>query len=380
MKKILAGYFYRLIRGFEIWVLLAVLLLSTAYMNFSGFNRERFISINLTGEEITEEIRGKDENTYVNIGPDEIDQYRFAGLGVSAYDVYRMEGEVLPKAERDILCRRDKVCFASEEANFIINSVKDSCIMPIILIVLFITLFFGRLFSDGVIKNLIASGLNKRTIYLSSLLFTSILNLVMLAVSIGVVALFCLIYKWHPPVYLPMLLFIVLIDFLMALTVSSLVLAVLFASRKKTAAVITGFVVVFSMFFIPFTPAILILEANADGYYEEENERYKEVRDELSVYGMHILEAKFDLLAYSERLYYKDGMEYFPFKVNLPVPVQRGLAIWIYSDHALLRRTGWRDYPLYRDGVYAINASCNVFWSVLFNAAGFMIFKKRELI
>ena len=151
MKKILAGYFYRLIRGFEIWVLLAVLLLSTAYMNFSGFNRERFISINLTGEEITEEIRGKDENTYVNIGPDEIDQYRFAGLGVSAYDVYRMEGEVLPKAERDILCRRDKVCFAGEEANFIINSVKDSCIMPIILIVLFITLFFGRLFSDGVI-------------------------------------------------------------------------------------------------------------------------------------------------------------------------------------------------------------------------------------
>ena len=137
---------------------------------------------------------------------------------------------------------------------------------------------------------------------------------------------------------------------------------------------------VFSMFFIPYTPAILILEANADGYYEEENERYKEVRDELSVYGMHILEAKFDLLAYSERLYYKDGMEYFPFKVNLPVPVQRGLAIWIYSDHALLRRTGWRDYPLYRDGVYTINASCNVFWSVLFNAAGFMIFKKRELI
>jgi ABC-type transport system involved in multi-copper enzyme maturation permease subunit len=252
--------------------------------------------------------------------------------------------------------------------------------MPVILIVLFITLFFGRLFSDGVIKNLMASGFKKRTIYLTSLLFTCIMNLVMLAISIGVFALFCLIYKWHPPIYLPMLSFIVLIDFLMALTVSSLVLAVLFASRKKTAALIAGFVVVFSMFFIPYTPPIAILETNREIENDFESERYKELRALAADYSLYAFESEFDLQAFTERMYYKDGEECFPVKTNLPEPVQRALVIMIYSDHALLRRTIGREYLLYRDGVYTVNAVCNVIWSVLFNTVGIVVFKKRELI
>ena len=380
MKKILAGYLYRLFRGFEIWVLLALLLISTIYMNFVSFRSEDYIATNLTGNDLTEELWGYGENTLVHINASEVNQYRFDGLNVSAYDVYRMEADVLPEATRDILCRRDKVCFAGQEAAFIVGSIKDCSIMPIILIVLFIPIFFGRLFSDGVIKNYIADGFRKRTIYLASLLFTCILNLLLLAISTGVFVIFCLIYKWHPPVYLPMLLFILLIDFLMALTVSSLLLAVLFAARKKTAAIIAGFLVVISMFFIPFSPAFMILVSNETDYDNFfQSETYEELKPVMAKYGLYAFETKFDVTAYTERLYY-NGKECFPMEYDLPKPVEKTLITMIYLDHAMIKRsTGWRDFPLYRDGVYAINAACNVFWTILFNAAGIMIFKKREL-
>ena len=79
-----------------------------------------------------------------------------------------------------------------------------------------IPLFLGRLFSNGTIKNLIACGHSKTQIYLASLIFSFLLNIALIFITLIFFAIICLYFMWMPPVYLPVLLVMLLLDQLYA--------------------------------------------------------------------------------------------------------------------------------------------------------------------
>ena len=180
MKKIISGMFFRLFRGIEFWVLIVILLAYAFYAGYNLFSGQEYLSLSRTETNISR---------------------RFESSGVSARDVYRMDSEVLPA---DVYYKiNDDVSDAAYEAEFVFELMGRAQIMPVFLILLFIPFFFGRLFSDGTVKNLISCGHSKAKIYMSALIVTFILDVGMYIINSLIFGFWCLLYGWKPPVYLP---------------------------------------------------------------------------------------------------------------------------------------------------------------------------------
>ena len=87
MKKIISGYFYRLIRGFEIWILVGLFIASSL-----------FFMIRQTGSNIitrSDDIVIEKDN-YVREKED-IRDHCFENLNISAKDLYRYLSEPIPE-------------------------------------------------------------------------------------------------------------------------------------------------------------------------------------------------------------------------------------------------------------------------------------------
>ena len=172
MKKIISGYFYRLIRGFEIWIVIGLFIASSL-----------FFMIRQTGSNIitrSDDIVIEKDN-YV-IEKKDIRDHCFENLNISAKDLYRCLSEPIPEQSFQII--RDNHNFAEEEYDVFEGFIQYINIFPTAIMLLFIPVFFGRMFSDKTIKNLISCGLKKSKIYLSSLLFCFSIELI---ISYGIV-------------------------------------------------------------------------------------------------------------------------------------------------------------------------------------------------
>ena len=153
MKKIISGMFFRLFKGMEFWVLIVLLLVSSLIVGYSRFIDQSSFPL---------------ERTETNIAR------RFESSDVSAFDAYRVDSEAMPA---DVYYKLSSdVSDADEEVAMVFDLMVSAQVMPVLLIILFIPIFFGRMFSDGAVKNLMASGHSKGKIYLSSLIVTFILD------------------------------------------------------------------------------------------------------------------------------------------------------------------------------------------------------------
>ena len=349
MKKILMGILFRFFRSIETWVLVVLLLVATAYTGYVEY-------MNTNNEFISD--------------PSLI---RYEELDVNAHDAYTLRCETMSEDKFNILMD-ENVC-AKDEVNSVFSILNDIPLVPIFLMAIFIPVFFGRLFSDGTIKNLISSGHSRSKIYIVSLLFSLALNFITLTISTCVYAVWCLIVRWHPPIYLPVVLVILLIDLLLSFTISSWCLAVLFVSKKKTLAFVTSFLLAMSLFIyptaVPETILVMSQSVNFDG-------------DEIElIRAPYALEEYFDLSQYMPEYHYKGDTYRFAMDSTLPDGIRYTLLLFIYSDPALIMHSGeslvYSPYILYRDGLMTINVASNVFWIFAGNIFGVAFFKKREI-
>ena len=376
MKKILSGMLYRLFRGYEIWALLALFFIVAGYFTFVEIATIDYVAVK-TGYTNTFYIDMEDSV----ITKENAEQYCYKNSGISAYDLYRYRIEKLPQETFDKI-HKDMNSEPVYEVRTIFRLVFRSYLVASVLMVIFIPIFFGRLFSDGTIKNLVSGGYSKRLIYLSSLLLTFAIDLVLNVASLVIIAVLCLILQWLPPIYLPVLLPAFLLSVLLSFTITSVSIGSLFAGGKKTLAFILGFVMIATRFFSSsFFASGLLLSGQLMSYHDLSEETKELIKES----GPNNLEVKLDLSQFIEKYYINGERVIYVFadESTYPKAVVNTLLVFVYGDPYLIDTTfeyvGYDAYSMARDGLMAINFAANAFWILFFNGVALYIFNKREL-
>ena len=371
MKKIIEGFFYRMIKSYEFWGLIVLLVCSCIYINADMFANETslhgpfYIEVDGVGKDVS---------------GDEVKAYQFAATGVSASDAYKFGNEPIAQDSFDKLLPAGNQ--SSDEIFFLIKGISSLNLIPTILMVLFIPIFFGRMFSDGTLKNLISCGHGKGKIYLASLIFSFALDMVMFLFNMIVYLIMIPINGWKPPVYLPVVLMMFAISVAMMLAITSVALAVLYASSKKTASFVAGFILALLLFF----PVTLLAIDRIDMSYvldENEQEHLEEYRDILAEKGGNAFTYKCDPAAGTIIVYYGDRIIIPAGNSSLSPAVKNTLLAVFYLDPTsctqLLKHAQFSPYMAYRDGLMTISIASNIFWLLLSTAVGIIVFKKREI-
>ena len=107
------------------------------------------------------------------------------------------------------------------------NCSQVSELLTLVLILIFaadsvfIMAYFGELFSDGAIRNMVAIKTNKMIIYLASLFINSVVCLVMYILVFAALAVSILIAGFYPIIYGPAMVAAVLVGLLVTVAVTS---------------------------------------------------------------------------------------------------------------------------------------------------------------
>ena len=380
MKRILTAMLFRLVRGYEIWALLALFLFAVPYLAYENAMTLNYLSAKyIPGFTYSYDF----DDVETVIYKDNAEQFCFKNSGLSAFDLYRSSDEKIPQDKYDKLVN-EQHNNPYWEMEMLYEQILESFLIPAALMVIFIPVFFGRMFSDGTIKNIVACGYSKGKIYLTTLILTAILDLTMILLSLLAEVVICICLQWQPPVYLPVLISAAVISTLILMTITSVSLAVMFAGGKKTLAFIAGFIIIAARFLPSSALSTGIL------WYEQSVMSASEISEDtinlLKKEGRNSLERKLDLTQFIDRFYVNGKEIQYMWKSenSLPPVVSKTLIAIAYLDPYLIDANshinfGFSPYLIYRDGLMAINMTSNVFWIVVINGLGLLVINKREL-
>ena len=381
MKKIITGYFFRLFRSFEFWALIVLFLVASYEIVFPWIDDKNEITISRGSFTIYDGAY----NT-VAVNADNINEHRVVGSGISARDLYVRYSEPLPKDVFDKISNGGWFYFSELET---ITTVFERLhAVPALVVLILIPLFLGRLFSNGTIKNLIACGHSKTQIYFASLIFSFLLNIALIFITLIIFAIICLYFMWMPPVYLPVLLVMLLLEILISCMLSSACIAVLFASKKEILAVIASFLLIIPMicYVMDEYGMFDMNEANdlyneLHPYSEEEPENYEEFRTIVATEGVQVVTERFNVFEFDCQTSYNGKRLIAHNTAHMDPASKFTRLIRIYMDPFVSRKIDVLDLTVYekcRSGLMAINIANNVFWIAVTSAAGLFIFRKRE--
>lgn len=374
MKRILSGMLYNLFSGFGIWcIIIAVVILGALY-DFSNLRDIDIIAVGTFGE--TRDYSSEDRQLIIT--PENIDQYSFKGSGISAFDVYRFHVDPLPHDKFDQIT--DRFIDPYDEVNAIFDSIRNMHVIPSLIVVIFIAVFFGRMFSQGTIKNLLTCGYSRAKIFIASFIVTAFTSLVLFLLRLAGFVLMCMLLKWQPPVYLPVLIPTALISLLLMITIVSFTLTALFITNKKTVTFIIGF-----LMFFTFDLSVSKILSSALWAYDMEyqgnslNEDYINLAKEKR---QNELEERMDYADFTSDFYHNDRIILdFGCKDAIPAPIKYTMLVLIYSDPALLYGVEgyFPPYLMTRDGLIYIPIAVNIIWIVVSSGLGVAVFRKREI-
>ena len=379
MRKLLSGYLFRFLKGYELWILIALYVAASAFLIYTFASSKSFITMTRGNYTLPWGDHGE-----ITISKDNIKDYKFESLDVSELSLYRFYVGPVPKEDSDAIGNS----VAVGERDMFWGLIEFLHIVPAVIVLILIPDFFGTMFKDRTIKNLIACGHSKGKIYLSSLVFSFFLNLAIIVASIILYALLCLFYMWKPPVYLPVVLVMLLVEVFITFTFSSISLAFVFISEKRTVAFVASFLLIWAVIGVYLgkyggsgsdTISKLYYEVND---YENNDAAWQEYIRILKTEGHYDFEDRFEVFEFREKTYYK-GKEFNLTNEGYVDPVQKfaRMAV-IYMDPIMVQRFesfGFEPYTCCRDGLMAIELTNNVFWIFASTAIGLVVFKKREV-
>jgi hypothetical protein len=325
------------------------------------------------------------EQGEIILSKDNIKDYKFESIDASELSLYRFYVGPVSKAEYEAI----ENSVAISERGIFWALIEFLHIVPTVIVLVLIPDFFGTMFKDRTIKNLIACGHSKGKIYLSSLVFSFLLNLAMIFASIIIYALLCLFYMWKPPIYLPVILVMLLVEIFITFTASSICLAFVFISGKRTVAFVVSFLMLWAVIALYIgkyegegSDTIYELYYEVNTYEESDDAVWKEYFNIVKTEGFVNLEDRFDVFEFREKTYYKGNVLKMSSEGHVdPVKKFAKMAI-IYMDPLVVQRFesfGLEAYTCCRDGLMAIELANNVFWILLSTYTGITFFKRREI-
>jgi hypothetical protein len=245
----------------------------------------------------------------------------------------------------------------------------------------FVMAFFGEMFSDDAIRNMVSVNVKKVSIYLVSIIINAAMCLIMYILVFAVLAVCVLVAGFYPIIYVPAFVAAVLTGLLITVTVTSLFILILFVDQNPmvsfvfcaaiVALAVLGLSVGDVVFSRPYNSDTVQLENFFKGGYRisGEGEWYLPVDD-------------FRI----GRAYYPADNETIEFLSDIPNPYYMGDAA-VHTAQTLYRAnimnlpfemSMFFIYPMYRDGLFTRYAVFSAVYFVLILAGGCCIVSKRN--
>ena len=223
MSRVLRSMTYRLIRNKLFWLILAALVVLEVLTLFYGSSdggrySECFVN----------------HKTYTRHDHD-------SEIEVSEYAEFEKEDPLLINKLTQNIYMGKYDFVPGQVNNFEVSlnncgSVSELLAMVLFLIfaadAVFIVAYFGEMFSDGAVRNMVAIKTNKMIIYLISLFINAIVCLVMYILVFAALAVSMLIAGFYPMIYVPAFVSAVLVGLLVTVTVTSFFIFVLFVDQN----------------------------------------------------------------------------------------------------------------------------------------------------
>lgn len=249
----------------------------------------------------------------------------------------------------------------------------------------FIMFFFGEMFSDDAIRNMITVKTRKEFIYLSSIIVNTLIVTAMYLLTFLVITACILIKGYYPIFYTPALIAAIAVGSLVTITVAALFIFILFmAQHALLSFIFCGLLVVLS-------GSCAMMGVYPGMPFENEYE-YDQIQLE------RFFKGGYTLLGDKEWYIPVDGFD--PVKVYVP---EEDLTISFVSDTPNEFYTGkfmntvgrylfranifyypfelvmWFIYPMYRDGIMTRYAAVSASYFILLLTAGSYAVRKRNI-
>ena len=368
MSRVLRSMTYRLIRNKLVWIILAALVVLEVLMLFGYAG----CFVNHT--------------TYSRHDHD-------GGTVVSEYAEFEKEDPLLiNKLTQNIYI--GKYDFVPGQVNYFEVSL-DNCsqvneLLALVLILLFaadsvfIMAYFGELFSDGAIRNMVAIKTNKMIIYLASLFINAVVCLVMYILVFAALAVSILIAGFYPIIYGPAMVAAVLVGLLVTVAVTSFFIFVLFIDHNPLLSfILCGLILALSVMSFELATSTMVFEQKYNPDEVKLENFFKNGGYKISGEGEWYLPVNdFNL----GRVYYPaddETVEFFSDELNTYYPNENELAISRALYRANIMNYPFEIqmffvYPMYRDGLLLRYAAFSVGYLVILLAGGCYAVSKRN--
>ena len=368
MSRVLRSMTYRLIRNKLVWIILAALVVLEVLMLFGYAG----CFVNHT--------------TYSRHDHD-------GGTIVSEYAEFEKEDPLLiNKLTQNIYI--GKYDFVPGQVNNFEVSL-DNCsqvseLLTLVLILIFaadsvfIMAYFGELFSDGAIRNMVAIKTNKMIIYIASLFINAVVCLVMYILVFAALAVSILIAGFYPIIYGPAMVAAVLVGLLVTVAVTSFFIFVLFIDHNPLLSfILCGLILALSVMSFELATSTMVFEQKYNPDEVKLENFFKNGGYKISGEGEWYLPVNdFNL----GRVYYPaddETVEFFSDELNTYYPNENELAISRALYRANIMNYPFEIqmffvYPMYRDGLLLRYAAFSLGYLVILLAGGCYAVSKRN--
>jgi len=363
MKRIISGFAFRAIRTPILWILVAVTIWAVIANTFSRSTSYEY-------------VEGEGSYTFRNAVAEDPE--------ITAEYAYKIIDD--PSAFDKDSTETKKILSISQEINEYTYLHMVVVILPDIAVVLFVTFFFGRLFSDGTVRNLVASGHSKRYVFLASSIFSAFISLFFQIISLTTLAVSLRIFEWQPPIWMPLDLTMDLTYCLLTILIASLILLLLFSTGKQILSLVVGVILFLTVFTGSSGVTIAMLTIKERDLNFQKISEYREDNPDKKIdvdYNMDYitLRGSYTLTVDGEQIdaepFYREYNKGYVSGNNrrfmLTLLNINPITIHYYE------LSGLSLYELYSNGRYAFAAGVDIAWIVLFTGAGTIIFNKKEL-
>ena len=374
MSRILRSMTYRLLHNKVFWLIMILLVIAEIGVYFYGGtdNLNSKLFTNHHTFRIHDEEEEIDEKVYVEYEKeDPLIVYKYT-QNIMMGDYPFVPGQAFK--------------YEPSTANAATVSILLGCVLLVILAAdgIFVIVFFGELFSDDAIRNMVAIKTKKEKIFLSAMLINAVICIAMFIIVFGVLALCALFAGHYPIIYVPAFVSCVLVGLLVIIAVSSMFIFVLFIVQNPLLTFIfSALLVVLSVmnFLLGFVGPAFATKYEMD---EEQMQNFFKGGYKIEGEGEWYLPVdKFQL----GRVYYPEEdrtidfmtdelNEYYPGdKVMMVIHTIYRVDLIHYPFEIMM----FFIYPVYRDGLvirYAVVSSC---YLVLLLTGGCYLIRKRNV-
>ena len=374
MSRILRSMTYRLLHTKVFWLIMILLIAAEVGLFFLGGTPELNSNIFANHHEfiVHDHESGRDQTVYVEYEKED-------PLIVSKYTQNIMMGDFMFVPGQVYKSELSLVNLAT------VNLLLSICLMLLLAAdAIFVITFFGEMFSDDAIRNMVTVKTRKEKVFLSSLIINAAVCIAMFILVFGILAVCTLLSGYYPIIHVPSFVSAVLTGLLVIIAANSFFIFTLFIVQNSLLTFVFGLLLFFlsAMNFMLGTSGLCFTQ------------KYK-TDTEMSEYffkGGYKIEGEGEWYLPVDR--FRIGRAYYPeedrtidFLSDVPnedYPGDRAIMVFqtfyrLDLFHYPFEMKLFFIYPMYRDGLITRYVVVSLCYLVLLTTGGCYVVRKRNV-